>query len=149
MQRKGILYWTITRRQVSRDLWLLRPSPVINNILSGLAIKTFFRTGNEPSQQHGTKWSWNAPPKYGRIYDHKEAMSARNWHLPRVLPTTEQQRHLPSASTGDWAPCCYSCWPSTSPEGVQGGTLCSRDSGGTGLQIRTDFMISILASPQI
>jgi len=29
MQWEGILSWTITRRQVSRDLWLLRPSPVI------------------------------------------------------------------------------------------------------------------------
>ena len=22
---------------------------------------------------------------------------------------------------GDWTPCCYSCWPSATPEGVQGG----------------------------
>ena len=29
MQWKETLNWTITRRQVSRDLWLLRPSPVI------------------------------------------------------------------------------------------------------------------------
>ena len=36
---------------------------------------------------------------------------------------------------GDWTPCRYSCWPSTTPEGVKGGvgTLCSRESGGTGL----------------
>ena len=26
-------------------------------------------------------------------------MSTTNWHLPRALPTAEQQRHLPSAST--------------------------------------------------
>ena len=25
-------------------------------------------------------------------------LSTTNWHLPRALPTTEQQRHLPSAS---------------------------------------------------
>ena len=25
-------------------------------------------------------------------------VSTTNWHLPRALPTTEQQRHLPSAS---------------------------------------------------
>ena len=37
-------------------------------------------------------------PKYGWIYDHKGAMSTTNWHLPRALPMTEQQRHLPSAS---------------------------------------------------
>ena len=38
------------------------------------------------------------PAKYGRIYDHKGVMSTTNWHLPRALPTTEQQRHLSSAS---------------------------------------------------
>ena len=26
-------------------------------------------------------------------------MSTTNWHLPRALPTVEQQRHLPSTST--------------------------------------------------
>ena len=26
-------------------------------------------------------------------------MSTTNWHLPRALPMTEQQKHLPSAST--------------------------------------------------
>ena len=26
-------------------------------------------------------------------------MSATNWHLPRALPMTEEQRRLPSAST--------------------------------------------------
>ena len=25
-------------------------------------------------------------------------MSTTNWHLPRALPTTEQQKHLPSSS---------------------------------------------------
>ena len=44
--------------------------------------------------QNGGKW----PPKYGRIYDYKGAMSTTNWHLPNALPMTEQQRHLPSAS---------------------------------------------------
>ena len=36
--------------------------------------------------------------KYGQIDDHKGAMSTTNWHLPRALPMTEQQRHLPSTS---------------------------------------------------
>ena len=39
-----------------------------------------------------------SPPKYAWICDHRGAMSTTNWHLPRALPTTEQQRHLPSAS---------------------------------------------------
>ena len=29
---------------------------------------------------------------------HYSHMSATNWHLSRALPTTEQQRHLPSVS---------------------------------------------------
>ena len=33
-------------------------------------------------------------PKHGQIYDHKGAMSTTNWHLPRALPMTEQQRRL-------------------------------------------------------
>ena len=38
------------------------------------------------------------PQKYGWIYDHKGVVSTTNWHLPRALPMTEQQMHLPSAS---------------------------------------------------
>ena len=58
--------WTITRRQVSIDLWLIRPSPV-KSTLSVLSTKTFFRTGNELSQQCRTKWSWNAPQSMVRF----------------------------------------------------------------------------------
>ena len=45
--------------------------------------------------QNSGKW----PPMYGWIYDNKGAMSTTNWHLPRAVPMTEQQSHLPSAST--------------------------------------------------
>ena len=57
---------------------------------------------------------------------------------------------------GDWTPCCYSCWPSTIAEGVQGGVRhsvlqeiwwdMSLDSW---MVLGTDFMIWILASPHI
>ena len=57
---------------------------------------------------------------------------------------------------GDWTPWCYSCWPSTTPEGVQGGV---RHYGLQGIWwdrsldswmfLGTEFMISILASPHI
>ena len=58
---------------------------------------------------------------------------------------------------GDWTLCCCSCQPSTPPEGDQGGewgTLCSRETGVTGLWIvrlfpGTDFMIPILVSLQV
>ena len=52
----------------------------------------------KPSSELGTSLPSNAGPKYGQNYDRKGAMSTTNWHLPRALPTTEQQRHLPSAS---------------------------------------------------
>ena len=82
-------------------------------------------------------------------------ISTKKWHLPRTLPRTEQQRRLPSASM-EIEPRCYSCWPSTAPEGVQGGLRhsvlqgiwCDR-SLDSSMFLGTDFMISILASPHI
>ena len=76
MQWEGILSWTITRRQVSRDVWLLRPSPVIAHWVSY-------------HQNLLQNWEWafpatwgkmvmKCPPKYGRIYDHKGAVSTTN-----------------------------------------------------------------------
>ena len=57
---------------------------------------------------------------------------------------------------GDWTPCCYSCWPLPTPEGVQGGVRHSVLQGiwwdrslDSWMFLGTDFMISILASPPI
>ena len=57
---------------------------------------------------------------------------------------------------GDWTLCCNSCWPSTTPEGVQGGVRHSVLQGiwwdrslDSWMFLETDFMISILASPHI
>ena len=57
---------------------------------------------------------------------------------------------------GDWTLSCYSCWPSTTPEGVQGGGRHSVLQGiwwdrslDSWMFLGTDFMISILASPHI
>ena len=54
----------------------------------------------------------------------------------------------------DWTPCCYSCWPSATPEGVQGGVRHSVLQGiwwdrclDSWMFLGTDFMISVLASP--
>ena len=33
------------------------------------------------------------------LHESPMKVSTTNWHLPRALPTTEQQRRLPSAST--------------------------------------------------
>ena len=56
----------------------------------------------------------------------------------------------------DWTPCCCSCWPSTIPEGVQGGMRHSVLQGiwwdrslDSWMVLGTYFIISILASPHI
>ena len=53
----------------------------------------------------------------------------------------------------DWTPCCYSCWPSTTPEGIQGGVrhsvlqgICWGKSLDSWIFLGTDFITSILAS---
>ena len=75
------------------------------------------------------------PPKYGWIYDHKGPVSTTNWHLPRALPVTEQQRHLPSASmeTEPHAAIAVDLQQPLREFKVERGTQCSRESGGTGL----------------
>ena len=57
---------------------------------------------------------------------------------------------------GDWAPCCYSCGPSATPEGAQGGVrpsvlqgICWDRSLDSWIFSGTDFVISILVSPHI
>ena len=64
---------------------------------------------------------------------------------------TEQQRRLPTASMEiePHAAIAVDLQQSLREFRVEGGTLCSRESGGTGLQIGSDCMISILASPHI
>ena len=68
---------------------------------------------------------------------------------------TEQQRHLPPASK-EIKTSAYSCGPSTTPEGGQGGVRHSVLQGiwwdrslDSWMFLGTDFMISILASPHI
>ena len=82
-------------------------------------------------------------------------LSTANWHLPRALPTT-LARAFAICLYRDWTPCCFSCWPSTTPEGVQGrvrhsvfqGIWWDRSLDGW-MFLGTDFLISILASPHI
>ena len=58
-----------------------------------------------------------------------------NWRLPRALPTTEQQGHLPSASVESepHAAVATDLQQPLRECRVDGGTLCSKESGGTGL----------------
>ena len=63
------------------------------------------------------------------------SVSTTSWHLPRALPTTEQQRPLPSASaeTEPHAAVAVDLQQPLREFRVKWGTLCSRESGGTGL----------------
>ena len=62
-------------------------------------------------------------------------MSTTNWHLPRALPMTEQQRHLPSASmeTEPHSAIAVDLQQPLREFRVERGTLCYRGSGGTGI----------------
>ena len=144
MQQGPILSWTKIRRQVSRDFWLLWPSPVIAHWVS---------YQQQPSSELGTSLPSNTGPKYGQNYDHKGAVSSTNWHLPRTLPLTENKGicHLPLQRL---TPCCLSGWPSATPEGVHGGVRHPVPQGiwwdrplASWMFLGTDFMISVLASP--
>ena len=71
----------------------------------------------------------------GRVLGIPMAVSTTNRHLPRALLIAEQQRHLPSASM-EIEPHAATSVDFQQPLRefrVEGGTLCSRESGGTGL----------------
>ena len=80
------------------------------------------------------KMVMKCPPKYGWIYDHKGAVSTTNGHLPRALPMTEQQRHLPSAMVIEHnAAIAVDLHQPVREFKVERCTLCSRESSETGL----------------
>ena len=153
MQREGILFWTITRRQVSRDIWLLRPSPVIaywvsynKNLLQNWewafsAMRDKMVMKCPPPQVWSDLW-----PQGGRV-NYKLALTksiANDWIT----------KAFAICLYGNWAPCCYSCWLSQPLREfrVGWGTLCSRESGGSldsWMFLGTDYIISILASPHM
>ena len=87
-------------------------------------------------------------------------LSTTNWQLPRALPRAFAKDWTTKAFVicpyRDWIPCCYSCWPSTVPEGVQGPVrssvlqgICWDRSLDSWMLFGTDFMIPVLVSPHI
>ena len=62
-------------------------------------------------------------------------VSTTNWHIPRALSRTKQQSHLPYASMEYWAPAAidFGLQQPLREFRVKRGTLCSMESGGTGL----------------
>ena len=63
-------------------------------------------------------------------------VSTTNWHLPRAFAVIEQEGHLLYSSAGIELYAAAAGDQSTTPRGTQGGewdTLCSTETGGTGL----------------
>ena len=106
-------------------------------VLEWIAI--FFSRGSSQSRDR---------TQVSRIVDTLYCLS-HHFYLPRALPTAEQQRPSASMGTEPQAATAVDLQHPLREFRVEGGTQCSRESGGTGLQIvgcfRTDFMISILA----
>ena len=130
MQWEGIVSWTLTIRQVSRDLWLSRPSPVIAHWVVY-------------QQKDLQNWEWvflatrdqtvmKRLPTYGWIDDHKGALPTTDWHLPRALSRTEQEGrfHLPLRRLNP-VQLQLLAFNTCTESRVEWGTLCSRESGRT------------------
>ena len=151
MQWEGILFWTITWRQVSRDLWLLRPSPVIAHWVS-------YR--QKPSSELGTSLPRNAgqnghemPPKVWSDLWPQGGHVNYKLALTKSIANDWTTKLFAICLYRNWTPCCYSCWPSTPPERVQGGVRHSVLQGiwwdrslDSWMFLGKDFMISILVS---
>ena len=140
------------RRQVSRNLWLLRPSPVIAHWVS-------YR--QKPSSELGTSLSSNKgqnghemPPKVWSNLWPQGGLVNYKLTLTKSIASDWTTKSSAICLYGDWTPCCYSC--STVPEGVKGGARHSVLQGiwwdrslDSWMFLGTDFIISILASPHI
>ena len=154
MQWEGILSWTITRRQVSRDLWLLRPSPVIAHWVS-YQQKPSSELGMSLPSNTGKKWSWKTPQsmvgfmttrglcqlQIGTYQEHCQWLNHKgicHLHLHRLNPM------LPYLLTFN-NPWGSSGWSEGS---VLQGIWWDRYSDSR-MFLGTDFMISILASAHI
>ena len=104
---------------------------------------------------------WTETVKVGGITSGvkcRESMSVVNYKLALTKSITNDwtTKAFAICLYGDWTPSCYSCGPSTPPEGVQAGVRCSVLQGiwwdgslYSWMFLGTDFMISILASPHI
>ena len=153
MQWEGILSWTITRRQVSRDLWLLRPGPVIAHWVS---------YQQKPSSELGTSLPSNTeqnghemPPKVWSDLWPQAGCVNYKLTLTKSIDNNWTTKAFAICLYGDWTPCCYSCWPPTTPEGSGWSEALCAPGNLVGLVLDswmflgTDFVISILASPHI
>ena len=75
------------------------------------------------------------PVVLSAVFNSVTPLSATNWQLAKALSSSEKQRHLPSASM-EIEPHAATSVDLQQPLRefrVEGGTLCSRESAGTGL----------------
>ena len=114
MQREGIFSWAITTRQVSGDLWLSRPSPVIAHWVvyqqkkkpSELGVSLPSNMGQDGHEKAPHVWL-NSWPQGGPV-NYILALAkriAKDW-----------TRAFATCLCGDWTLHSGSCWPSTPAE---------------------------------
>ena len=145
------MQWEETRRQVSTDLWLLRPNPVTAQWVSyqqtpssELGTSLPSNTGRNGHEMSPKVWSdlW---PQGGQVN--------RKLSLTKSIANEWTTKAFSTCFCGDWAPCCCSCWPSPTPEGAQGGVRPSVLQGiwwnrslDSWIFSGTDFIIPVFAS---
>ena len=104
MQWEGILSWTITRRQVFRDLWLLRPSPVIAHWVSyqqkpspelGMSLPS---NAGQSGHEMTPKVRLDLWPQGGHV-NYKLALS-------KSIANSWTSKAFPTCPYGGWTPCC-------------------------------------------
>ena len=96
MQQGATFSWTITRKQVSRDLWLLRSRPVI--ALWVAYQQNLFQNYKWVFLATWDKMVMKCLPKCGQIYYQEETLPTTNWCLLRAF-----------AREGNGNPLQYSC----------------------------------------
>ena len=119
MQWEWVLSWIITRRQVSRDLWLLRPSPLIAHWVSYWQ-KPSSELGMSLPNNEGQNGHEMPPKVWSELWPQGIHINYK-LALTKSIANDWRTKAFAICLYGDWTPCCYSCWPSTIPEGVQGG----------------------------
>ena len=112
--------------------------PLFLDILFILLFASIWRAGS-PGQAVSIFWQRHIHPTWefciASPFKCYMQLSTTNWYLPRTLLTTEQQTRLPSASTETepHAAVAIDLQHTRREFRVKWSTLCSRESGGTGL----------------
>ena len=83
MQQGATFSWTITRKQVSRDFWLVRSRPVIAHWMA--YEQNLFQNYTWAFLATWDKMVMKCLPKCGQIYYQEEPLPTTNWCLLRAF----------------------------------------------------------------